>query len=361
MTEINSKRLYVSVRKTWLVMVLVFSLILILPAVTGTRDRVNAQEVDLGDFVRVGVGGRPLALSGAYVAVGGNSSTPFWNPASLAAMDGFNLGGMYTDRFSAGIIYQYLSGSAIYEFKDRESPVEEEEKSESGLLTGLARYNPIRGKLGLSLTRISMDIGSVSYANNPVGEWRSLWLGTVGYRFPDGSIIDGFSVGASLKRYRRQLNEDSVSGWGYDLGLLYSRDIDLGPVPVTGSVGFNLQDPGGVEMVEGDGSGIEVTGVIPPYNRVGVAVMTRTSVPVLVSAGYDFSPTRPQINRINMGTEISFADIFHLRGGINKWVREEGIGFSLGAGVDIGFFNVNYAYLPHNLGSTHIISSDFSF
>jgi len=342
-------------------MVLVFSLILILPAVAGTRDRVSAQEVDLGDFVRVGVGGRPLAMSGAYVAVGGNSSTPFWNPASLAAMDGFNLGGMYTDRFSAGIIYQYLSGSAAFDFENREPGSSDGSENQPGFFSNLARYNPIRGKLGLSLTRISMDIGSVSYANNPVGEWRSLGLGTVGYRFPGDSILDGFSVGASLKRYRRQLNEDSVSGWGYDLGLLYRKDLKLGPLPLMGSVGVNLQDPGGVDMKPGDGTDIEATGVIPPYNRVGVAVMTRTSVPVLVSAGYDFSPTRPQINRINLGTEISFADIFHLRGGINKWVREEGIGFSLGAGVDIGFFNVNYAYLPHNLGSTHIISSDFTF
>ena len=300
-------------------------------------------------------------MSGAYVAVGGNSSTFFWNPATLTAIDGFNFGGMYTDRFSAGIIYQYLSGSATVEFKDREASGGEEDRTGSAFFSSLARNNPIRGKLGLSLTRINMDIGSVSYANDPVGEWRSLWLGTAGYRFPDGSILDGFAIGASLKRYRRQLNEDSVSGWGYDLGLLYRKDLDLGPLPLTGSVGVNLQDPGGVAMKPGDGTDIEATGVIPPYNRVGVALATRTSVPVLVSLGYDFSTTRPEINRINMGTEISFADLFYLRSGVNKWTREEGIGFSLGAGVDIGFFNVNYAYLPHSLGSTHIISSDFSF
>ncbi len=341
--------------------IFVFSFILILAAFTLTDLPVKAQGVDLGDFVRAGIGGRPLAMSGAYVAVGGNSSTAFWNPATITEINGYNLGGMYTDRFSAGIIYQYISGSGTFEFEESQTSSEQRSPENSGFFSSISAHNPIKGKLGFGLNRIGMDLGDVSYANDPVGEARSLWLGSVGYGFPNGSIVDGLSIGASLKRYRRQLNEDSVSGWGYDLGLRYAKAIDPGGIPITGAVGFNLQDPGGVEMGAGDGVDIETTGVIPPYNRVGVAVQIRTTVPVTVGAGYDFSPTRPQLNRMNFGSEISFADLFHLRGGINKWLREEGFGFSFGAGVDIGFFKVNYAYLPHNLGSTHIISSDFTF
>ena len=356
MTDENPKDVIHELRKSHL-LIFIFLILFVLTGFLFSGNRVQAQDVDLGDFVRIGIGGRPLAMSGAYVAVGGNSSTGFWNPAGLTELESLNFGGMYTDRFSAGIIYQYLSGSGTFEFK----ALEDEPDEQSGLFSNLARYNPIRGTIGLNLTRIGMDVGNVSYANDPVGESRSLWLGAAGYEFPEETILKGLSLGASLKRYRRQLNEDVVSGWGYDLGMTYETGLSPTNLPISGSVGFVLQDPGGVELKPRDGPDLETSGVIPAYNRLGVAVTVHASVPVTVGAQYDFSPARPQLNRVSLATEVSFVDILHLRGGLNKWLREEGIGFSVGAGVDIGFFNVNYAYLPHNLGSTHIISSDFSF
>ncbi|MBS3792981.1 hypothetical protein KGY77_10125 [Candidatus Bipolaricaulota bacterium] len=324
---------------------------------------VGAQEVDVGDFVRSGIGGRALAMAGTYVAVGGDSSTTYWNPAAITDLDQSRFGGMYTDRFSAGIIYQYVSGIGIIDFNPQPQTSSRSLSSGTGFLPNLARGFPISGELGLGLTRISMDIGELSYSvGSPVGEARSLWFGSLAYQFPQRTIFDGLSVGGNLKRYKRTLNEDSVSGWGYDIGLIYRTDPEWVKVPLSGRVGFNFQDLGGVDLQSSQEVDIEATGVIPPYNRVGIALEYESAIPFLVSAEYDFSPTWPQLNRMSLGTEVSFFDFFHLRAGLGKWLRQGDFDYTVGAGLAIDRFCLDYAFLPHPaLGATHVLSFDVKF
>ena len=330
---------------------------------TGSN-QVAAQQVDLGDFVRTGIGARALAMGGAAVALGGDSSSAFWNPAGMTELGHSRFGGMYTDRFSAGIIYQYLSGIGVVDFEDTQPQTAPNSLSpNNGFLPNLTRSSPIKGKLSAGLTRIGMDIGELSYSTgSPVGESRTLWLGSAAYRLPGDTFLGEISLGASFKRYQRTLNEDSVSGWGYDLGILYTSDLGPKEFPLFGQVGFALQDPGGVDLKATNNVDIEPSGVIPQYNRAGLVLEYRSALPTLISVEYDFSPARPQLNRMSLGTEVSFAKILFLRAGVNGWLREESFQFTVGAGIEVGRFIVNYAYLPHQtLGGTHVISSDFRF
>lgn len=339
--------------------VTVFILLLVF---TGSG-KANAQGVDVGDFVRLGIGGSSLSMGGAYVAVGGDTSTAFWNPGGITGLKSSRVGGMYTDRFSAGIIYQYLGGIGVVEFDEGVQTSSKKARSDSNLISNLARYNPIRGTVGIGLTRISMNIGNLDYyAGNQVGEKRTLWLGSAGYEFPERSLLGGLSFGANVKRYGRSVNEEKAAGWGYDLGMMYEKRLKVGNLPFLGKIGLCVQDPGSVDLDSKNAGDFQAAGTVPQYNRIGLAIGYMSSVPTLISLEYDFSLARPQLNRVSAGTEVSFAGLFHLRGGINKWAREEKLTFTGGAGFDIGRFSIDYAYVPHvALGATHVVSLDLTF
>ena len=51
------------------------------------------------DFMTKGTGGRPLAMGGAFTAVGGDNNTLFFNPGALAAMSGSSISLMHSERF----------------------------------------------------------------------------------------------------------------------------------------------------------------------------------------------------------------------------------------------------------------------
>lgn len=51
------------------------------------------------DFLTKGTGARPLAMGGAFTAVGGDNNTLFFNPGALAAMEGSSLSLMHSERF----------------------------------------------------------------------------------------------------------------------------------------------------------------------------------------------------------------------------------------------------------------------
>lgn len=42
--------------------------------------------VDAAGFARIGIGGWPLALGGAYVALAEEPTAGYWNPAGLACL-----------------------------------------------------------------------------------------------------------------------------------------------------------------------------------------------------------------------------------------------------------------------------------
>lgn len=73
-------------------MLLLCAALLILPA-TAHATKYTA------DFLTVGTGARPLAMGGAFTAVGEDNNALFFNPGALAAMGGNSLSLMHSERF----------------------------------------------------------------------------------------------------------------------------------------------------------------------------------------------------------------------------------------------------------------------
>ena len=53
-----------------------------------------------GEFLYLGVGGRPLAMGGAYVAATGDAFSAYYNPAGLIDLDNYQGAFMHSERKS---------------------------------------------------------------------------------------------------------------------------------------------------------------------------------------------------------------------------------------------------------------------
>ena len=180
-----------------------------------------AEGTNEGAFVRDGIGTRALALGGAFVAVADDTSAGFWNPAGVAYLNGYHLGGMYVvgGRFGiSDIKYQALSLLARPGQTGRLSP------------------------LGVGITWINHTVSGIPYTGDGDGgtfsDDQSLFLVSVALPFPVGEAW-GVSVGANLKYYRHTLLTGVGSGVGLDVGILL--DGSIGDTPI--SLGINSMEP----------------------------------------------------------------------------------------------------------------------
>ncbi len=89
-----------------------FSLVMLalcLPAATGAQTRLGDQRVGTssGSFLRIGVGARPAAMAGAYVAICDDITACAWNPAGLVHLTGSEVAFNYTG-WPADISYNHV-------------------------------------------------------------------------------------------------------------------------------------------------------------------------------------------------------------------------------------------------------------
>ncbi|MDZ7347116.1 MAG: hypothetical protein ONA69_10035, partial [candidate division KSB1 bacterium] len=64
------------------------------------------------DFMRIGVGARPAAMGGAYVALTRDAASFYWNPAGLSGVRSFALHGDYVSLFN-GLSHYHTAGGAL--------------------------------------------------------------------------------------------------------------------------------------------------------------------------------------------------------------------------------------------------------
>ncbi len=82
------------------VVIVVFVLIFISPAIA---------EKYAGEFLYLGVGGRPLAMGGAYTAANGDVFSSYYNPAGLVDINGYQAAFMHSETFGSLLNHEFLS------------------------------------------------------------------------------------------------------------------------------------------------------------------------------------------------------------------------------------------------------------
>ncbi|RPI16565.1 MAG: PorV/PorQ family protein [Ignavibacteriae bacterium] len=304
-----------------------------------------------GEFLAIGVGGRPLGMGGAFVSLVNDVTAGYWNPGALARIKYPQLSVMHDERFGNLVNYDY--GSVAIPFGPKVSlgfsvirlGVDDVPKLDKSALIDLNNNGYLDPGERLDYSKITF-FNAADYA----------------FFFTYSKMqSEKFSYGVNLKVINRSIDDGSAWGIGFDVGAIYS--------PMTNfRIGANLQDvtttylawnTGRKELITptakvGGSYDIEIfkTGRITPSVDFDVRFENRkfASLAHLGPVSFD----------VHGGIEYGFKDLFAIRAGYND-VKQ----FTFGAGIKLPKLNVDYSFAKfdrndNDLGDTHRISVMFT-
>jgi len=294
--------------------ILTIAFVFLLPYVSsGEEEEDKVERAETGYFLHDGVGARPLAMGGSFVAVADDATATYWNPAGIAQLEGPNISAMYADRFNAGLRYQFLN-----------------------FVQGG------RNSLGVSLLRLdAVDILHVTRRdalghpirdlNDTVKHSDNALLVTYGIK-----LSDYVYIGVTGKGIYRELLDNSAMGWGVDAGALIKTEYF--------SIGVNVQN---IAIVEGNikwDTDDDTKDTIPMNIKAGGAIRLLEGA-LVAAADVDIMGDS---QALHLGGELWLVkNVLAVRGGFYNQNPSAGLGIRLGP------ICVDYALQMHSLGETH--------
>ena len=282
------------------------------------------------DFLNLGIGAKAMAMGGAYTAVAEDASACYWNPAGLTQINKFSATFMRAN-YVADINYQYAA------YAQRISP-----------------YSVI------GISAITTDIGSIDQTNidgiqtgtfNPRDQAYSISYSHAILELSDKD--HDFAMGVTGRYMTSQIVE-TASAYSMDLGIMgfYYTEIPY-------RLGMVVQNLGRGPKFD------QETDALPLKLRFGGALSPFHNF--MVSSDIVF----PKGNQyyFTLGSELALIPYesakLSLRAGLNSQqmkITGGTSGISLGAGIGLQFFNINYAYVAMGeLGYTHRFELTFDF
>lgn len=280
---------------------------------------VHAQEStgSAGQFLRLGVGARALAMGGAFSGLANDPSAIYWNPAGMSQIDQFQ-----------------------FELMNVTLPFEQTLNFFSGVL-------PLQKNFRLGLSWIGLRVGDIegrtSNSEEPefvFGNSQNAFFLSLG-----SSIGRALAVGGNIKVIRNQLDNITATGIGLDLALLLRPSDRL-------AFGVTLQDLGTDFRWNG--------GFIEPVDatlRFGTAIKIHDT---FVLTG-DLNKTSDLQTQFRVGAEFRLAELLPLWIGWNDNQVTGGAGFHLP--FHHNFLQFNYGYSNDQMFDDviHRISLVFGF
>lgn len=290
---------------------------------------------DAASFARLGVGGRALAMAGAYVAVAEGPTAGYWNPAGLAAVPDFQVEGMYTNWLGAGIHLQHI-GVAGY------PPIGEERPR---LRLGEASFTFALNWLSVQVPDIPWLEEDGTYGTFTA--WSHLVLLSVAWSIPQAPAL---SLGISGKLYHDRILEGTSLGLGMDFGLLWQGEIQQIPI----QIGLCTTDLGATRVQWYGTTGEPVT-YVPWLVRAGVAAWLWEER-LLLAMAFEQSVDRPRFERIRLGAEVRL-EWLAVRAGWDNPLYGDPARWMVGIGITPwDWARLEYTFLPSPLGDSHWIA-----
>ncbi len=301
-----------------------------------------------GEFISTGVGARALGMGGAYVAVGGDVTHGYWNPAGLGRINYPEIAAMHSERFAGVVNYDYLAFGLPFR------------KSES---------------LALSVIRLGVDDIPISAIPRPDLATDATYTddsGNIKVNRPyvDKYVSDAeyafylsyakrrstrFAYGVNAKFLRKGVGDNSAWGLGFDIGVLWNPWRQL-------TIGANFQDLTTTLLAWDTGR----KELISPTLKTGVAyplTLNFMKSRLLLAADIDARfegregdaaqfAAGPMSFDVRLGGELMFRNVIALRVG-----RDDIGNITAGAGLVLPRLDVDYAFMQHSeLKNTHRIS-----
>jgi hypothetical protein len=311
---------------------------------------VSAQQIAkyAGEFLSIGVGGRALALGGAYAALANDASAAYWNPAALARLNYPEFMLMHDERFGGMVNYDFgavaipYSNNATIAVSLMRLGVDGIPDSRDAGVDANGNYVP-RGQYQ---NAVRIDESKITYFNS--ADWAL-------YFTYSKRMSNNLTYGINLKILRRGLEVASATGIGFDVGVLYSprenwfvaaNAQDVTTTLIAWSTGTNeLISP---TLKLGTAYFIDLfQGRFAPTMDVDVRFENRQFASIAHLGPISFDP--------HMGLEFDYKNTVALRIGYSD-VKQ----LTLGAGIHLRKLDIDYSFArfsaENDLGDTHRIS-----
>ena len=305
-----------------------------------------------GEFMAIGVGGRPLGMGGAYVAISNDVTSGYYNPAGLAHLDYPQIALMHDERYGSLVNYDYAAVAIPYG-KDMSFGL-------SIMRLGVDGIPDTRKALVDQNGNVVNDFNAINDPHNRINPSLVSEFSNQDWAFYLSfakRYSENFYYGANIKIISRSIAEYSAWGVGFDVGAWYSPMENL-------SLGANLQDitttliawnTGTNELVSptakiGAGYSFEfLGGKITPAVDFDVRFENRK-----FASNFHLGPVSFDMHS---GLEYNYKNLFAIRGGYND-VKQ----FTIGAGIKLPKLNIDYSFARFNMNAedrlddTHRIS-----
>jgi long-subunit fatty acid transport protein len=287
---------------------------------------------------KIGAGGRPIAMGGAFTGVADDASAVFWNPAGLAQISS-PISLSFTNRL-------HFQSSKFLEF--------------------FGSYSDIKyGTFGLGVLSNQVDdIIETDTDRNHLGTFGAYQRAImIGYAYNLTPVYVGISLANVQSGMDPSQGDINGSGFLISLGLLTGVTKNL-------KIGSTIH-PG--YSIKFDDSKDD----IPGGTRLGAEFVMRTgltSASDSLRLALDFDQTNKMPMKLNTGLELTFMNLISLRGGINSLMIESrsddielsdlmsaNIKYCFGAGIKFevsnsGFFNLDAGIISTRLGNSTAIT-----
>lgn len=318
-------------KKSIIQILIVFQILTLLVSVYGIERDKRAQ-TGL-KFLEVSLDARASSMGGALTAVEDNSVSMFYNPAGMSRIgDNINIAlGQFN--FIADIDYMY--GSAVINIEDGKYGI-------FGINFVSVDYGKFLGTIRADNEQGFIETGNFSPSAFAIG---------FGYA---KALTDKFSVGGNIKYVYQNLTGGYINFLADEtpVSRLFDTNVltfDFGILYKTGfkslNFGMNLRNFSKEINYIKESFQLPLTFEIGlSFNVIDLVEIDAAKHAILVSM--DAVHPRDYYEKMNLGVEYKFMDLFAVRSGINTPSDEEGINFGVGfiqKITDIRF-NFDYSY-----------------
>jgi len=290
-------------------------------------------------FLSVPIDARPVAMGEAFTTVAGNATSVFHNPANMALMTSFIDIGLNQNKWIADIDY----------------------------ISGCIAVNPLNGQFGtFAVSVLSVNygefLGTMVDPNSDKGYMDTGTFEPSAYSVGLGyakALTDRFSVGGHIKYVSQKLGSSELPGEaGVNTTIDNEVDVlayDFGTIYRTGykSLVFGMTVRNFSQEVKYQTEGFQ----LPLTFKIGLSMNVfdfflepDNTHTLLISV--DALHPRAYSERINLGGEYVFMDMFAVRGGYMYNYDERDITFGFGFQPKLlGSFRIalDYAYTPFGI------------
>ena len=315
----------------------------LVPNLGGQRAGISAFQ-----FLKIGVGGRAVALGETYVAVANDASSLYWNPAGLVQFSENTVIASHTE-YLVDIQHEFLG--AVYHLDENQA-------------------------IGVGATSLHMSDMQITTETQPRGTGNYFKFGDVALAGTySRRMTDQFSFGITVRYVEETLDILKMRGVMTDIGTYYLTGLGSTRFAVVVSnFGADVHPTGEVKQFGGNIVNSFQSFSPPTVFKIGIAMEPFEAENQRITTSLELNHPNDNAENVHFGVEYAWSKMLFLRAGVKRTIGEallyqdnsSSSDYTLGFGVRApeSFMNATFDYAFANfnlLGNVHRFSLSVSY